>query len=283
MVPLRIIFNLDQQEYLHPGCCGGGVKRCLAVLLNDNDIIGYGNLHCDNPVIGCWKGDRLVVAGDLADTEGEYYGVGVSTDANLRDFAEKNYANISHEVLDAFTTEGISRFFAEQRCYLGSESHCGIHCPNQPEPLSPPPESADYEAYLSRQMEPCVCHDSTGTQSSFNFSIYKMLFDGWEWALSRRALGDRDAFEILDKVWGHIEAGDFAGCERSLNSDLNPLDFRGLLSADKHQGLLMGMKFKSDRNRLIHDCPYCCGSGISLPPDNRKVRELMHYLPSAER
>jgi len=71
--------NLDKGEYLDPHKFGDGLKLLefgdsasgtmtgLATLLADGNGRGGGDLRSENPVIGSWKGDRIVVAGDYAD------------------------------------------------------------------------------------------------------------------------------------------------------------------------------------------------------------------------
>jgi len=71
--------NLDKGEYLDPHKFGDGLKLLefgdsasgtmtgLAILLADGNGRGGGDLRSENPVIGSWKGDRIVVAGDYAD------------------------------------------------------------------------------------------------------------------------------------------------------------------------------------------------------------------------
>ena len=71
--------NLDKKEYIHPhrfgdglkltefGPSGDGTMFALAVLLADGNGRGSGDVHSDDPIIGSWAGDRIVVAGDYAD------------------------------------------------------------------------------------------------------------------------------------------------------------------------------------------------------------------------
>jgi len=74
-----IIVNLDKKQYINPRKFGDGVKliefadstpgtmTALAVLLADGNGRGGGDLRSDNPIIGSWAGDRIVIAGDYAD------------------------------------------------------------------------------------------------------------------------------------------------------------------------------------------------------------------------
>jgi len=71
--------NLDKGEYLDPHKFGDGLKllefgdsssgtmTSLAILLADGNGRGGGDLHSESPIIGSWRGDRIVVAGDYAD------------------------------------------------------------------------------------------------------------------------------------------------------------------------------------------------------------------------
>ena len=73
------IVNLDKKQFLHPHKFGDGLKLLefggsgegtmlgLAVLLANSNGRGSGDLHSDNPIIGSWAGDRIVVAGDYAE------------------------------------------------------------------------------------------------------------------------------------------------------------------------------------------------------------------------
>lgn len=75
-----ILANLDKRQMITPGSFGNGSKllefgsdskstlTALAILLADGNGRGSGDLHSDNPIIGTWAGDRIVVAGDYADT-----------------------------------------------------------------------------------------------------------------------------------------------------------------------------------------------------------------------
>ena len=75
------IVNLDKQEFLNTyafndgakllefGFSGEGTMTALAVLLSDGNGRGGGDLHSENPIIGSWSGDRIVISGDYADEE----------------------------------------------------------------------------------------------------------------------------------------------------------------------------------------------------------------------
>jgi len=71
--------NIDKKQYLNPHRFGSGLKllefscdSCglmtgLAILLSNGNGRGGGDLHSDDPIVGSWAGDRIVVAGDYGD------------------------------------------------------------------------------------------------------------------------------------------------------------------------------------------------------------------------
>ena len=74
-----LIVNADKKQYLHPHKFDEGLKLmefghstssilfALTVLLADGNNRGGGDLHSDDPLIGSWAGNRIVIAGDYAD------------------------------------------------------------------------------------------------------------------------------------------------------------------------------------------------------------------------
>jgi len=74
-----LIVNLDKQEYLYPhtfndgsklmefGQSAGGILLALTVLLSDGNGRGGGDIESENPLVGSWAGDRIVITGDYAD------------------------------------------------------------------------------------------------------------------------------------------------------------------------------------------------------------------------
>ncbi|CAG0952151.1 hypothetical protein PLCT2_00258 [Planctomycetaceae bacterium] len=80
-----LIVNIDKKQFLHPHKLGDGLKLmefasqgdgtmlALALLLADGCGRGGGDFHAkkgSNPdvsMIGAWKGERIVIAGDYAD------------------------------------------------------------------------------------------------------------------------------------------------------------------------------------------------------------------------
>lgn len=70
------VVNLDKEEYLHPHAFGDGLKllefgasgcgtmTALALLLARDNGPGGGDMHSDDPLIGRWAGDRVIIVGD---------------------------------------------------------------------------------------------------------------------------------------------------------------------------------------------------------------------------
>jgi hypothetical protein len=77
------VVNTTKKQFLHPHKFGDGLKllefgpsQCgtmcgLAILLANGNGRGGGDLHSNNPIIGSWAGDSIVIAGDYAD-EGDF-------------------------------------------------------------------------------------------------------------------------------------------------------------------------------------------------------------------
>lgn len=98
----RLVVNLDKQQYVKPHALGDGAKlmelsataTALCVLLAYANGQGGGDCRSNNPVIGSWAGDRVVVAGDYAD-DGLY---GLPEGSNLYHHALENFENVSAAV-----------------------------------------------------------------------------------------------------------------------------------------------------------------------------------------
>lgn len=98
-----IVVNLDKKQYLHPHKFGDGLKLrefgqsgfgtmyALAALLADGNGRGGGDIPSDDPLIGSWAGDRIVITGDYADP-GKY---GLRADRGLYEEAQQQYHDIS--------------------------------------------------------------------------------------------------------------------------------------------------------------------------------------------
>ncbi|MCK5050818.1 MAG: hypothetical protein KAS53_03690 [Candidatus Cloacimonetes bacterium] len=113
------IVNLDKQEFLDTytfndgakllefGCSSEGTLTALAILLADGNGRGGGDLHSDNPIIGSWAGDRIVVAGDYADEQkfltvdqiAKHKMLKDGEDPNLYDYAAEHFKDISEAAL----------------------------------------------------------------------------------------------------------------------------------------------------------------------------------------
>lgn len=89
-----MVVNTTKRQYIHPhhmmeglkllefGTSSHGTMTGLAILLASGNGRGGGDLHSNNPIIGSWAGDRIVVAGDYADS-GKHV-----PRADLREFKE---------------------------------------------------------------------------------------------------------------------------------------------------------------------------------------------------
>ncbi len=112
------IVNIDKQEYLHPHYFGDGLKLMefgnsaqgtllgLTILLADGNGRGGGDCHSDDPLIGSWAGDRIVIAGDYADG-GKFIPENVTTgkNATLYSYTE-TFENISLRVIEVLEKAG---------------------------------------------------------------------------------------------------------------------------------------------------------------------------------
>jgi hypothetical protein len=106
------VANLDKKEYLHPHHCGDGPKlmefglsscgnmSCLAILLADGNGRGGGDLRSDNPIVGSWAGNRIVITGDYADN-GRF---GAPEDCNLMSTME-DWRNVSSLAIEALADD----------------------------------------------------------------------------------------------------------------------------------------------------------------------------------
>ncbi len=97
------VINIDKKQYLYPHKLGDGLKlmefgmssygtmTALAVLLADGNGRGGGDLHSEDPIIGSWAGDRIVIAGDYADPGNFMENV---SESELREVCEKDTIDI---------------------------------------------------------------------------------------------------------------------------------------------------------------------------------------------
>jgi hypothetical protein len=115
------IVNIKKKQYIRPSTFGDGAKLMefsmsangvlagLAILLADGNGRGGGDLNSNNPIVGSWVGDNIVIAGDYADN-GKFVKDG---DRNLFHVAGDEGEDISLKVLDALFDDGY--FFSEFR------------------------------------------------------------------------------------------------------------------------------------------------------------------------
>jgi hypothetical protein len=115
------IVNIKKKQYISPLTFGDGSKLMefsmsangvlagLAILLADGNGKGGGDLNSNNPIVGSWAGDNIVIAGDYAD-DGKWV---KETDTNLYAVASEQGEDISIKVLDALCDD--SYFFSEFR------------------------------------------------------------------------------------------------------------------------------------------------------------------------
>lgn len=127
------IVNLDKKQYLHPHKFGDGLKLLefgssgcgtllgLTVLLADGNNRGGGDLCSDDPLIGSWAGDRIVVTGDYAD-EGNFLRASKKNQGkNLYVVADAQYEDISYKVVKVL---GESKYIREdlEKAQFGEKS-----------------------------------------------------------------------------------------------------------------------------------------------------------------
>ena len=115
------IVNIKKKQYISPHTFGDGSKLMefsmsangvlagLSILLADGNGRGGGDLNSDNPIVGSWAGDNIVITGDYAD-EGKFV---KDADKNLYHIASIEGEDISLKVLDALCDD--QYFFSEFR------------------------------------------------------------------------------------------------------------------------------------------------------------------------
>jgi len=109
------IVNVKKKQYITPytfgdgsklmefGMSANGVLAGLAILLADGNGRGGGDLHSENPIIGSWAGDNIVITGDYAD-KGRFV---KTTNQNLYEVCQAEGEDISIKVLDALCDDGM--------------------------------------------------------------------------------------------------------------------------------------------------------------------------------
>lgn len=142
--------NITKKQYLNPhtfsdgakllefGCSSEGMMTGLAILLSDGNNRGGGDLRSDNPIIGSWAGDKIVITGDYADdgkfvTEAEkeaWVNKVIEEDRvtkehpfldripNLYQVARRLYQNVSEEVIAAMAEDALVELcLVERGCW----------------------------------------------------------------------------------------------------------------------------------------------------------------------
>lgn len=135
------IMNISKKEFLVPwtfndgakllefGASGRSTMLGLAILLAHGNGRGGGDLHSENPIIGSWAGDRIIVSGDYDDfidevefnKTGKLIFINDSEEVkskrkknhkkfeglrNLYDIAAKDWKDVSIEVIYALIDDG---------------------------------------------------------------------------------------------------------------------------------------------------------------------------------
>ena len=111
------VVNLDKKEYLHPhrfdeglklmefGQSSGGTMLALAVLLADGNGREGGDITSDEPLVGSWAGDRIVIAGDYADADKFIKEItDKEKDDNLHTYSARNFEDISDKIINVLKT-----------------------------------------------------------------------------------------------------------------------------------------------------------------------------------
>ena len=105
------VVNTTKGQTLNPYSFGSGAKlmeftsdgmsimQGLGILLADGNNRGGGDLRSDNPIIGSWAGDNIVITGDYAD-EGKFVPKKNSKE-NLYTYCDENFVDVSNEVIRA--------------------------------------------------------------------------------------------------------------------------------------------------------------------------------------
>jgi hypothetical protein len=120
-----------KRQYIHPhrfgdglklmefGASGSGTMLGLAALLASSNGRGGGDLRSDDPIIGSWAGEPIVIAGDYSD-EGQFVSpedlcayrlkLGVpDANPNLYNVAAELYEDVSDKVIRALCADPYER------------------------------------------------------------------------------------------------------------------------------------------------------------------------------
>jgi len=119
------VVNTTKGQTLTPHTFGSGAKlmefssdqmsimQGLAILLADGNGRGGGDLYSENPLVGSWAGDNIVVTGDYAD-EGKFVPV-KDKKQNLYQYSDENFEDISYKVIECLCDDAWwkQQFFEE--------------------------------------------------------------------------------------------------------------------------------------------------------------------------
>jgi len=165
-----LIVNLDKKQFIKPhdfgdypkliefGDSSGGTMFALAVLLSSGNGRGGGDLfgskyraavkryhkgrrktcpeapNYNDPIIGSWAGDRIVVAGEYMDLG--LYLPEKYQDRNLYDHARKHWSNISADIkavmIDAQVMAGEREATMSPDTVVGRDASGKLHWVNNP-------------------------------------------------------------------------------------------------------------------------------------------------------
>jgi hypothetical protein len=124
-----LVCNVDRREYLHPHHFGDGLKLMefgssgcgtmlgLAVLLADGNNRGGGDLRSNHRVIGSWRGDRIVVAGDYADAK-HFVPEDLREEAYRKELADQlGRDGVSEEQAEDYARGNMNLFHVAEHCF----------------------------------------------------------------------------------------------------------------------------------------------------------------------
>jgi hypothetical protein len=103
------VVNVTKKQFLHPHKLGDGLKlmefgsgggtmTALAVLLAKDNGKGGGDFHHEDPLVGSWAGDSIIIAGDYGDAGVDVPDGAVCDEgrpANLYSHAKETFEDIS--------------------------------------------------------------------------------------------------------------------------------------------------------------------------------------------
>ncbi len=107
------IVNIEKKQYIDPhkfydggkllefGCASNGTMTALAILLADGNGRGGGDLRSDDPIIGSWAGNKIVITGDYADG-GKFINKGEMKKLYKRYLEEQKERDLGQEVKDSY-------------------------------------------------------------------------------------------------------------------------------------------------------------------------------------